>query len=130
MEDIRLHCLSKVLDADDRKMLQAISGYDFIRHDGTYDSIPEEAEQAIYGKMSADELEALFSKYGILGIREYDGKHSVDEAMPEPNIQLCIECKEPIGGAVALGSDGKWYWTYDMRLDIPCEFTVTHWQYL
>jgi hypothetical protein len=131
MKNLRVHCLAKVLNNDDRKILQDITGFDFIDFDGTYDSIPDETIQDVYEKMSESELEALFEKYGILGVMPYDGKHAIaDGIVPKPNVQLRIECKEPVGGAAALGRDGKWYWTFDMRLDVECEFTVTHWEYL
>lgn len=38
----------------------------------------------------------------------YDGKHKVTDKLPKPNTQLCINCKESIGGA-ATYADGKWY---------------------
>lgn len=131
MEKLRFHCLAKFLNADDRKYLRDITGFDFVHHDGVYDIISDETIQDIYKKIPVGELERLFKKYGILEIRPDDGKHAiVDGFMPEPNVQLRIQCKEPIGGAAALGDDAKWYFTYDMRLDMECEFTVTHWEYL
>lgn len=65
-----------------------------------------------------------------LKILPYDGEHKVSEKLPEPNVQLSIDCKEPIGGAATFGEDGKWYWTYDWQRDIECTFTVESWCYL
>lgn len=59
-----------------------------------------------------------------------DGKHNVTEKLPEPNVQLSIDCKEDIGGAATFGEDGKWYWTYDWQRDAECTFTVESWRYL
>lgn len=63
-----------------------------------------------------------------------DGKHSVEDRMPEPGVQLMIYCAENDdsvgGGAAALGEDGKWYWTYDLKLHKECKYEVTHWRYL
>lgn len=59
------------------------------------------------------------------------GKHSVEDGvMPEPNVQLIIDCAEDVGGAAAYGIDGKWYWTFDWEIKEECKFTVTHWRYL
>lgn len=131
MENIQFHCLAKVLNDEDRRVFRSITGFDFVNFDGKYDTIPNETIQAVYDKMSEGELNSLFEKYGVLGLRPYDGKHEIaDGIMPESNVQLRIQCRESVGGAAALGKDGKWYWTFDMRLDIECEFTVTHWEYL
>lgn len=130
MKNLRFHCLAKVLSDDDRRILRDVTGFNFVNFDSTYDNIPDETIQDVYKKMSEDELESLFKKYGILGVMPYDGKHAlVDGLFPKPDVQLCIECEEPVGGAAAF-SNGKWYWTYDMRLDMECEFTVAHWEYL
>lgn len=81
------------------------------------------------------QTERLWDEMHLLKRRPYDGKHSVaDGDMPEPGFQLSIYCapnEDSVGGGAAtLGADGKWYWTYDYRLDIECKYQVTHWQYL
>lgn len=80
-------------------------------------------------------IDRLKEEQPMLKRRPDDGKHSVaDGDMPEPNVQLMIYCAENEdsvgGGAAALGADGKWYWTYDWKLDKECKYTVTHWRYL
>lgn len=80
-------------------------------------------------------IDELKDEQPELGRKPYDGKHSVaDGDMPEPNIQLCIYCAENSdsvgGGAAALGTDGKWYWTHDWKLNQECKYPVTHWIYL
>ena len=60
-----------------------------------------------------------------------DGYHSVSDRMPEPDVQLDIQCdNDDIGGAAALGEDGKWYWTWNGELDQEVTFEVTRWMYL
>lgn len=63
-----------------------------------------------------------------------DGKHSVEDCLPEPNVMLKIYCAENSdhvgGGAATLGKDGKWYWTFDCEIAEECTYPVTHWRYL
>lgn len=80
-------------------------------------------------------IDRLKDEQPLLKRKPFDGKHSVEEGdMPKPNVQLMIYCAENEdsvgGGAAALGADGKWYWTYDWKLDKECKYTVTHWRYL
>lgn len=80
-------------------------------------------------------IDLLKDEQPLLKRKPYDGKHSVaDGDMPEPNVQLAIYCAENAdsvgGGAAALGEDGKWYWTFNYKLDQECKNPVTHWIYL
>lgn len=73
--------------------------------------------------------------YEILETMVDDGKHSIaDGEYPKPNVLLkiyCAENKDDVGGGVATyGTDRKWYWTYNKRIDEECKYTVTHWRYL
>lgn len=64
----------------------------------------------------------------------FDGKHSVNDALPEPNVQLYItvdENKDRVGGgAAAFGNDGKWYWTFNGEMTDECKYRVSQWCYL
>lgn len=69
------------------------------------------------------------------------GYFSVNDKLPVPDIQLCVECADEsgnilCGGAAMYGKDGRWYWTHNRRKAKLIRtfnghaLTVTHWDYL
>lgn len=133
MKNLRFRCLAKILNDEDYKVIRDFVGFDFYNESGY---ISSKSIQNIYERFPKEELERIFQKYGILEVIPDDGKHSLvdGDPLPKPNVQLMIYCAENNdsvhGGAATLGTDGKWYWTYDMRICKPCKYTVTHWRYL